>query len=402
MQKQIGSIMLVAGTCIGSGMIALPMLLAKIGILPSILLMIFTWLLMYFSSLITVELSLNSGRGLPLGTLGRRFSGRIAEFIGTSSFKILSYALVAVYVYAGSSVLQTMLETNTNSSYEFNNIASVYSLIAIALFLLPIKIIDYVNRFLFIGLLVVIAILITGLTFTINWSNLPLVAEQYNNISAWQLLIPVVFGAFGFQGSCHSFVNYCDLDKVKLKRALLWGSFIPMVVYIIWTSSSLAVIYNKNPTFYSQMINGEVEVGDLVLQLSSIAKWQSMQLLIWWITILAIVTSLLGVGVGLCDSIKEMLPAKAESGFGRNFFASVITILPAYLMAISIPNAFISVLSFAGMILVVIAILLPVYLLHKAKITKLNYSILKSKWLIAASTIIGIIIIICEILNMVN
>ncbi len=33
MQKQIGSIMLVAGTCIGSGMIALPMVLAKLGVI---------------------------------------------------------------------------------------------------------------------------------------------------------------------------------------------------------------------------------------------------------------------------------------------------------------------------------------------------------------------------------
>lgn len=402
MHKQIGSIMLVAGTCIGSGMIALPMLLAKIGVIPSILLMVFMWLLMYFSSLITVELSLKSGRGLPLGTLGRKFSGPIAELIGTTSFKILSYALVAVYIYAGSSVLQTMLENNNNIDYQFISIASVYSLIAFILFLLPIKIIDYVNRFLFMGLLLVIAILIAGLTYTINWSNLPLVSEQYNNISAWQLLIPVVFGSFGFQGSCHSFVNYCDLDKVKLKRALLWGSFIPMMVYIIWTTSTLSVIYNENPIFYSQMINGEIEVGDLVLELSSIAKWQSMQLLIWWITILAIITSLLGVGVGLCDSIKEMLPIKPENIMKRNFFASVITILPAYLMAISIPNAFISVLSFAGMILVIIAILLPVYLFYKARINILNYSILKKRWLIIATTIIGIIIIICEVINMIK
>ncbi|ABV76409.1 MULTISPECIES: aromatic amino acid transport family protein [spotted fever group] len=31
MQKLIGSILLISGTCIGSGMIALPMVLAKLG-----------------------------------------------------------------------------------------------------------------------------------------------------------------------------------------------------------------------------------------------------------------------------------------------------------------------------------------------------------------------------------
>ncbi|KJV62375.1 tryptophan/tyrosine permease family protein [Rickettsia amblyommatis str. Ac/Pa] len=51
--------------------------------------------------------------------------------------------------------------------------------------------------------------------------------------------------------------------------------------------------------------------------------------------------------------------------------ASIVTILPAYIVAVVVPNAFITILGFAGMILVIIAILLPVYLLYKAKINNL-------------------------------
>ncbi len=50
MNKQTGSILLVAGTCIGSGMIALPMVLAKLGLIPSLFLMLLTWLLMYYNA----------------------------------------------------------------------------------------------------------------------------------------------------------------------------------------------------------------------------------------------------------------------------------------------------------------------------------------------------------------
>lgn len=400
MKKQTGSIMLVAGTCIGTGMIALPMTLAKIGVVPSILFMLFTWLLMYFTSLIIVELNIQAGKGLALGALGRRFSGKIAEAIGASSFKILSYALVSVYIYAGSSVIQTLLESSNSQEYSFNVITSLYAFIACLIFLLPIKLIDYVNRFFFVGLMVVIAILIIGLVATINWSNLPLFTEGYGEISAWQILIPVVFTSFGFQGSCHSFANYCNLNPKTLKHALLWGSFIPMVVYIIWNTSSLAVVYNDNPQFYNQIVKGEVEVGDLIKELSDIAKWQSMQLLVWWVTIFAIITSLLGVGIGLCDSVKEMLPMK-EEGFKRSLLASLVVILPAYFVAILVPNAFINVLGFAGMILAIIAIILPIYLFYKAKITKLNYSILKSNWIIIVTFIIGIVIILSEISNII-
>ncbi|AFC74992.1 tryptophan/tyrosine permease family protein [Rickettsia parkeri str. Tate's Hell] len=50
--------------------------------------------------------------------------------------------------------------------------------------------------------------------------------------------------------------------------------------------------------------------------------------------------------------------------------ASIVTILPVYIVAV-VPNAFIIILGFAGMILVIIAILLPVYLLYKVKINNL-------------------------------
>ena len=370
MQKRTGSILLIASTCIGSGMIALPMILAKIGIIPSILLMIFTWLLMYFTSLITVELSLQAGKGLPLGKLGKRFSGKIAEIIGTGSFKLLSYALLAVYIYAGSSILQKLFSSTLNTEYSFDSIAFLYALAAVILFLFPIKIIDYVNRLLFTSLLVVIAILIIGLVSMINWDNLPLFAPDYGDISAWQILIPIVFTSFGFQGSCHTLVNYCEKNGIILKRALLWGSFIPMLVYIIWNSSILSLVHNENPSFYNNIINGKVDVGDLIEELTHIAQWQSIKILTWWISILAIVTSVLGVGIGLFDAIKIMIPS--ENRLTRNLSASLITILPAYIVAILIPNAFIQVLSFAGMILVIIAIIMPVYLLHKAKIAKLR------------------------------
>lgn len=402
MQKQIGSIMLVAGTCIGSGMIALPMLLSKIGIVPSVILMMLVWLLMYASSLTMVELSLQSGKGLPIGALGRKYSGKIAELIGTTSFKILSFALVAVYIHAGSSVIQKMLQFYTGISYDFNIVCGIYTLLSFLIFVLPMRYIDHVNRLIFVGLLGVIAVLIIGLCLKAQWFNLPLIAPQSDDFSAWHLLIPVVFGSFGFQGSCHSFVQYCRLDKNLLNKALLWGSFIPLIVYSIWTASSLAVIYQANPEFYADMSAGKVDVGDLVQQLSILAELPSMQLLVWWVSILAILTSLLGVGLGLFDAVKHMLPSNRLATLSQNILASIITVVPAYCIAVMIPHAFISVLSFAGMILVVIAILLPVYLFYKATIHQPNYAVLKKKWLLPVIAFAGVFIVLCEIMNLVR
>jgi tyrosine-specific transport protein len=401
MQKQIGAILLVAGTCIGSGMIALPMVLTKLGIIPSILLMVGIWFIMYYTSLVNLELNLQAGRGLSLGTLGKYFSGRKAEMIGTVSLKLLSYSLLAVFIYGGTSILQELIESKMMLNISFESIATCYALVAIAFLLLPIKLIDYFNRFLFIGLLAIVALLLAGLAVTINWTGLPLFSANYMNLSVWASLIPVVFTSFGFQVIFHTLTNYCEGNVKMLKRAFFWGSLIPAIVYIIWTCSILSAVNQDNPQFYAQMTAGNTDIGELIQVLSNIAKWQSVQLLVWLISLLAIGTSVLGVGVGLCDSIKGMLSKKIHNEQINHFTAAILTILPAYLVVMYVPNAFIAVLGFAGMILAVIAILLPVYLFWQLKTPKLHYAELNNKPLMWISIEVALVVILCEMYNII-
>jgi tyrosine-specific transport protein len=400
MQTKIGAILLVAGTCIGSGMIALPMVLAKLGLIPSIVLMLFIWFIMYYTSLVNLELNLQAGQGLSLGALGRYFSGKTAELIGVVSLKLLSYSLLAVFIYGGTSVLQELIASHMGTKYSFDEIALWFTFIVIILLLLPIKLIDYINRIMFVGLITVIAVLIAGLALSVDWSDLPLISDTYLDLSTWSTLLPVVFTSFGFQVIFHTLTNYCNKNVKMLKQAFLWGSLIPAIVYILWTSSVLSGVYHENPTFYTQMILGETEVGELIQVLSAIAKGQTVQLLVWWISLLAIVTSIVGVGVGLCDTFKGMMSKRVSQSALRDWLSALITVIPPYLVAIFVPNAFIAALGFAGMILAVIAILLPIYLFWQIKLQKLHYTELKTNWLMILSTAVGLAIIGSEIFNM--
>ncbi|MBA2367985.1 MAG: amino acid permease [Candidatus Protochlamydia sp.] len=400
MYKKIGAIFLVAGTCIGSGMIALPMVLAKLGIVPSMLLMLAIWSIMYYTSLINLELNLQAKHGLSLGELGKRFSGKTAELIGTVSLKVLSYSLLAVFIYGGASIVQELIDSKLGIDFSFESIASWYALMAVGLLLLPIKQIDYFNRLLFITLLGVVVLLIVGLVVSIEWTHLPLFSQHYLEPSAWASVIPVVFTSFGFQVIFHTLTNYCHKDARLLKRAFFWGSLIPAIVYILWSCSILSVVYHNNSSFYVQMAEGNTEVGELIEALSGVAQWQSVQLLVWWISLLAIATSVLGVGVGLCDSLKKMMSSRVSNANQLSLLASILTIVPAYLIVILIPNAFIAVLGFAGMILAIIAIILPTWLFWQIKPLKLHYEELNAKWLIHLSFAAAVGVIVCELWNM--
>jgi len=406
MKKTIGAAFLVSGTCIGSGMMALPLVLGKIGVIPSFILMLVTWALMYYTALFSIELNLQAGRGLTLGALGRIFSGLSAEVIGAISLKLLSFALLAVYISGLSSVLYEL----------FNLDVSLYLMVALVAFgvflilLLPIKTLDIFNRVLFIALLTIFLALIISLFINVDKSSLPAFGPDYNKLWAFSDVIPVIFTSFGFQVIFHTLTNYCNKDKKILKRAFFYGSLIPAVVYIIWVSSILGIIYKQDPMFYNEMINGYVTVGELIDKLSQLSNMTKLDSIVWALSCFAIMTSLIGVGIGLYDSFYSHFEDHfSRYDYGKWFnklLSSAITVVPAYLAVVLIPKTFINVLGFAGMILVVIAIFLPAFLLMKVKkfsmpnIKHLYYRELKSNSLILLAVILGAIVVCCEVYNL--
>ncbi len=388
MNKQITSTLLVAGTCIGAGMIALPMSLAKLGVIPSIIVMLAAWFLTYYPSLVSVELNLHSERGLSLGLLGRKFSGRIAEMVGEISVKLLSYALLAAYIYGASSIIQKLI----NIEMQAITVQAILSTAIIVVLLFPTCIVSKINNIAFAGFAWLFLLLIAKVVSCIDYSNVPLVVSpNLGNISS---IATIVFTSFGYQVIFHTLRDYCGKDVKLLKRAFFYGSIIPMIVYMLWTCGVLGVIYKANQEFYELMVDGKIEVGDLVHELSKIFKFSGLQVMIWWISIFTILTSVIGVGLGLTESYNLAFREKIRS---PKLVSAVITVVPAYLISAIMPNAFIKALSVAGAILVVIAILLPSHLFFKAKIQE-PYIRIINKPLLVVCMLLGTAIILVELL----
>ncbi len=393
--KTISGILFVAGTCIGSGMIALPMELAKIGLIPSIIVMLCIWAIIYHTAIINIELNLQAGKGLALGDLCKFFSGRKAAIVGALSLKIFSYILLAAFIAGGSSVIRELIPAN-NIDIKF-----WYVIVIIFILSLPSNLIQNINNTLFIGLISIIGILVFCLILTVNWAHIPLFGDSWNNFSALCAILPLIFTSFGFQVIFHTLTDYCNKDSKVLNRVFFFGSLIPALVYIIWNCSVLGAIYENAPDFYLKMSTQKIEVGELVKHLTLIAKVEVVQILIWWIAILAIITSVIGIGLGLTSTIKSQLTNIISNKLIRHYLSVIATVLPGYLIVICIPNVFIAGLSFAGMILSFIAIILPIFLFKSVKESDLYYPILKNKILIYISFFVGLLIIVCEIFNII-
>ena len=347
MKKQLGAIALLAGTAIGSGMLSLPLVLARYGIVFSCVMMCaFIWVA-YYSSIIRTELNIYSCASYAIKDVGLYFCGNIAAQIGNVSLKLLSYSLIAAYLHGLASLIRVFIDVNISI------LIAIISGIIMLLQLFSNSLISKINKTLFVFLISAFIAVTLGLLIKSGVTTLSIPKVQNVTLDSFATALPIIFTSFGFQGSLHSLTKFVDNNRPIIKKACLFGSIIPAIVYILWICSTILIIYNNNPKFFAKMISENVDISEMIACLTHVSDMQYLRGMFWIISLLALLTSIIGVGIAVFDDWNQRLN-KAKSTF--------ISVLPSALVAIFVPNAFIKILGLSGMILVVLAIFLPVFL----------------------------------------
>ena len=94
--KTLGSALIIAGTAIGAGMLAMPLTSAGIGFGFTAVLLIGLWLLLAYSGLLFVEVYQTAKRKDDgVATLAENYFGMPGRIISTVSLFVLLYALSA-------------------------------------------------------------------------------------------------------------------------------------------------------------------------------------------------------------------------------------------------------------------------------------------------------------------
>ena len=96
--RVFGATLLVTGTAIGAGMLALPVLTGPSGFIPSLLVYIFCWLLMAGTGLLFLELTLWMGPEANIVSMAGRMLGSGGKFFAWVVYLYLFYSLTVAYV----------------------------------------------------------------------------------------------------------------------------------------------------------------------------------------------------------------------------------------------------------------------------------------------------------------
>jgi len=349
--RALGSILIVAGTTIGAGMLAMPLAAAGTGFGVTLGLLFGLWALMCYTALLLLEVYQHVPADTGLGSLARRYLGRYGQWLTGFSMLFLMYALTAAYISGAGELLSSSLSDWLAITLPPSAGVLLFTLVGGAVVCIGTSLVDLFNRFLFtaktIFLVLMLALLLPHI-HQVNLLTLPL--EKGLALSA----IPVIFTSFGFHGSVPSIVSYMNGDIKKLRRVFMVGSFIPLVAYIFWQLATLGSI--GSPALAS-LLATHAGLNGLLQAIREVVASPHVELAVHLFADLALATSFLGVALGLFDYLADLFQRK-NSPMGR-LQTGLLSFLPPLAFALFYPRGFVLALGYAGVALAVLALIIP-------------------------------------------
>ena len=105
MKSILGGALLVAGTSIGAGMLALPVVTAAAGFLPAFFVYLLCWMCMSCTGLLLLELCLRLPPDANLVTMAGTYLGKFGKMAAWGLYLFLFYCLSVAYVASGGNLL---------------------------------------------------------------------------------------------------------------------------------------------------------------------------------------------------------------------------------------------------------------------------------------------------------
>lgn len=273
------------------------------------------------------EVNIVSMAKMTLGT-----PGKIAAWL---LYLFLFYSLTVAYVGGGGGLVKDVFQFMGDQAFPDWLGPLIFLLIFAPFVTLGAKAVDNLNKLLMTGLI------LSFLVFVVL--GIAHIETHFLTSANWPLALtaaPVILTSFGFQGTVPSIIQYLDRDPKKVKKAILWGTTLPLLIYILWEGLILGVVPAE------QLAEARKHGQSAVAPLKNILHIPWIYEVGEFFAFFALVTSFLGVTLGLLDFISDGLKVK-KTGKGR-LSLSLIVFLPPLIFAMFNPYVFLNALHYAG------------------------------------------------------
>ena len=390
--RLLGGVLLIIGTTIGGAMLALPIATAQLGFIYSSLLLACAWFVMTVSAFLILEINLWLPRNNNMISMAKATLGVPGQVIAWVTYLLLLYSLLAAYITGGGDFFQNLLiHAGLPVTTAIASIAFTFALGFIVY--LGIRSIDYVNRVLMFSKLGAYILLVVLIAPVLSPVKLIGGHPSYLLQSATLCIL-----SFGFATIVPSLRLYFKDDKKQLLLAILFGSLIPLVCYILWNMIIMGIIPREGQNGLIAMLTSGRSTSEFVEQLNVILHRSIITDVARFFTSICLATAFLGVSLGLTDFLADGF-AIEKKGW-EHIAILFIAFVPPLFIAIFYPGAFVKALSYAGIYCSILMILLPALMVWRGRYHKQianGFRVPGGKWLLSLLIIVSVSVIILSL-----
>lgn len=379
--KLIGGILLIVGTSIGGGMLALPVSTAKAGISTAILFMFLSWLVMTIGAFLILEVNLRLPSGSNLISMAKVTFGLPGQILAWIIYLLLLYSLIAAYISGGSDVFNGLLHhvhINVPNGWSAVVFTFIFGMVVYS----GIRTVDHVNRVFMFSKLGVYLLLVLTIS-----PHIHMPAFQEGSFSSIVGSMMILLTSFGFASIVPSLRYYFNDDISALRQVIFIGSLIPLLCYIIWSLVIMGVLqHDGSQSVLISLSQSDHAISGLndALETAIHSSWISG--FFNFFTSICMITAFLGVSLGLFDFLADGLNLE-KKGFQGNI-TLFLTFLPPLVIVLLFPGIYLSALSYSGICCVILLLLLPALMAWKGR--KIGDS---SSWVLPGGDIIPMSIV---------
>lgn len=393
----LGGAMIVAGTAIGAGMFANPTATAGLWFLGSILALAYTWFCMTTSGLMILEANLHYPTGASFSTIVKDLLGNGWNLINSLSLVFVLYILTYAYITSGGGITQNLLNNALGDQTFSRSTASLLFCFIVAVSVwLSTKTVDRFTTILIGGMVIAFLLSTTGLLSSVKSAVLfdSISQGEQHYLPYLLTALPVCLVSFGFHSNVPSLVKYYDRQPKRIARAIIIGTSIALVIYLLW---QLAVQGNLPRSQFAPVIEKGGDIAALLSAMQAYIHSDYVSSALNFFAYMAIASSFLGVTLGLFDYLADLFKFD-DSILGRTK-TTLITFLPPLILSLQFPYGFVIAIGYAGLAATIWVAIVPA-LLAKASRKKYptqSYTVFGGNFMIYFILFFGIINIIAQL-----
>lgn len=354
--KFLGCVMMVVGSAIGAGILAMPMVSAFAGFTTTVIVMLLLWVLLTITGLLVVEVSLAlPENACSFNSMAEKTLGRFGKIVTWCSYLLLLYTTLTAYVAGGPDLIFALLKSTSLTTMPRWMITTLFTTIMGVAVFWSTAATDFVNRGLISikGLLLITTLVVIAVY--INPSHL-LSTPSMNQVNHVLIAAPVLLTLFNYHFVLPSIRMYVGNKPRALRWIVVTGTTTCLIVYLLWLAPILSLVPLEGSDSFVT-IGGSP--GELARVLTTVVNNQWVKFCIHGFTNISMTTAFLGVSLGLFDFLADGFK-RPNTRLGRLQTAS-LTFLPPLLinLLLSNPQNFLRYFSCSGIFVAILFLILP-------------------------------------------